>query len=132
VPIDEKQKTVNARDLWEFLEAKTRFNDWIIARIDEYEFQEDRDYTCFTENSVKPQGGRPSKEYHISIHMANELWIARENLKKPGARTDLSEKSERLHTWTGYCQDVGIGYSTAQRWLNNWFPEALTLEKKPF
>ena len=34
----ELQQTVNARELHAFLEVQTRFNDWIAARINEYEF----------------------------------------------------------------------------------------------
>ena len=34
----ELQQTVNARELHAFLEVRTRFNDWIAARINEYGF----------------------------------------------------------------------------------------------
>ena len=52
-------QAVNARELHTFLEVQTRFNDWIAARITDYAFVENQDYVRFTENSVKPQGGRP-------------------------------------------------------------------------
>jgi hypothetical protein len=63
--------------------------------------------------------------------VANELWIAREILSKPGARTDLGKNLPRF-TWSGYCVEIGIDYHTANRWLNQWFPESLTLENKPY
>ena len=62
--------------------------------------------------------------------VANELWIAREILSKPGARTDLGKNLPRF-TWSGYCAEIGIDYHTANRWLNQCFPESLTLENKP-
>lgn len=52
-------QTVNARELHEFLEVETRFNDWMVRRIEEYEFQDDRDFCSFLSKSF---GGRPAKE----------------------------------------------------------------------
>jgi phage anti-repressor protein len=66
-------QVVNARELHKFLEVETRFNGWISARINEYDFIENQDFISFTENSAKPQGGRPVKEYHLSLDMAKEL-----------------------------------------------------------
>ena len=62
-------ETVNARELHAFLEVQTRFNDWIAARINEYGFIENQDFVSFTENPVKIQRGRPSKEYQISLDL---------------------------------------------------------------
>ena len=42
--------------------AQTRFNDWIAARITDYDFVENQDFVSFTESSVKPQGGRPRQQ----------------------------------------------------------------------
>ena len=70
-------ETVSARELHTFLEVRTRFNDWIAARISEYDFVENQDFVSFTENPVKIQRGRPSKEYHITLDMAKELAMGR-------------------------------------------------------
>ena len=70
---DELVETVNARELHAFLEVQTRFNDWIATRISEYDFVENQDYVRFTENPVKPRGGRPSVEYFTTLDMANKL-----------------------------------------------------------
>ena len=76
IPIDEKRKTVNARDEWQFLEVKTEFSHWINRRISEYNFEENEDYIVIVKNDENPKGGRPSKEYHNSISMAKELrWL---------------------------------------------------------
>ena len=82
----ELQQTVNARELHAFLEVQTRFNDWIAARINEYGFVENQEFVSFTENPVKPQGGRPSKEYQISLDMAKELAMVERNEKGKQAR----------------------------------------------
>ena len=77
----EVQQTVNARELHAFLEVQTRFNGWIATRINEYGFVENQDFIIFTENSVKIQRGRPSKEYQISLDMAKELAMVERNEK---------------------------------------------------
>jgi len=77
---------IDARALHEFLEVTTRFNDWIAARISEYEFQENQDFISFTEKSVKPKGGRPTKGYHLTLNMAKELSMVERNEKGREAR----------------------------------------------
>lgn len=67
---DAGQQTVNARDLHEFLESKQEFSNWIKARIQDYGFVEGKDFLIILSKSA---GGRPSKEYHISLDMAKEL-----------------------------------------------------------
>lgn len=76
-------QTVNARDLHEFLEVTSRFNDWILNRIKDFGFEEGSDYSTFTENLVK---GRPAKQYAISIDMAKELSMVERNDKGKEAR----------------------------------------------
>jgi anti-repressor protein len=46
IKIEEKEgkQTVNARELWYFLESKQDFSDWIKKRIDKYGFIENSDY----------------------------------------------------------------------------------------
>ena len=41
----DNEQIVSARLLHEFLEVKSRFNDWINNRIEKYGFLEDVDYT---------------------------------------------------------------------------------------
>ena len=60
-------ETVSARELHTFLEVRTRFNDWIKNRINEYGFVENQDFTTLTKNLVN--GGRTT-EYYISLDTA--------------------------------------------------------------
>lgn len=76
--------TCDARELHRFLEVATRFNDWVAARINEYAFDEGRDFYSFF--SKTPEGGRPSKEYAISLDMAKELAMVERNAKGRQAR----------------------------------------------
>ena len=91
-------ETVSARELHAFLEVQTRFNDWIAARINEYGFIENQDFVSFTENPVKIQRGRPSKEYQISLDMAKELSMVERNEKGKQARRYFIECEKQLQT----------------------------------
>ena len=82
----ELQQTVNARELHAFLEVQTRFNDWIAARINEYEFIENQDFVSFLKTTKKPNGGRPAIDYHITLDMAKELAMVERNEKGKQAR----------------------------------------------
>ena len=90
-------ETVSARELHAFLEVRTRFNDWIAARINEYDFVENQDFVSFTENSVKPQGGRPTIEHYISLDMAKELSMVERNDKGKQARQYFIECEKQLN-----------------------------------
>ncbi|QGA55854.1 hypothetical protein GHC20_01625 [Brucella sp. 2280] len=85
-------QTVNARELHEFLEVSTRFNDWITARIRDFGFVENEDFVTFTENPVK---GRPTKEYALSLDMAKELSMVERNEKGKQARQYFIECERR-------------------------------------
>lgn len=79
-------ETINARDLYEFLEVKSDFKNWIKNYIKDFDFKENQDFISFGKNLPKPKGGRPSKEYHISINMAKELSMLQRTEKGKQAR----------------------------------------------
>jgi len=66
-------QTVNARDIHEFLQVGKDFSNWIKDRIEQYGFVENQDYIVIANFGDNPQGGRPSKEYHVSLDMGKEL-----------------------------------------------------------
>ena len=74
----ELQQTVNARELHAFLEVSTAFKDWVSRRIKDYDFIENLDFCSFLSES---SGGRPSKEYYITLAMAKELAMVERNEK---------------------------------------------------
>ena len=79
-------KLVNARELHAFLENKDMFSNWISDRINQFDFVENQDFISLLENTKKPQGGRPSKDYHITLDMAKELSMVERNAKGKQAR----------------------------------------------
>lgn len=80
------QRAVNARELHAFLESKQQFADWIKDRIEKFGFVENQDFEVFQNFMKNPQGGRPSKEYALSIDMAKELSMVENNERGRQAR----------------------------------------------
>jgi anti-repressor protein len=63
---------VNARDIYIFVDVKTRFNDWISNCINYADLQEGKDfYSKFS----KSTGGRRSVDYELTIEAAKEVCI---------------------------------------------------------
>ena len=83
---DESIPTVDARELHSFLQVGKDFSTWIKSRIDQYEFVENSDFLVFTSSGENLTGGRPSKEYAISIDMAKELSMVERNERGKQAR----------------------------------------------
>ncbi|HGJ5884505.1 antA/AntB antirepressor family protein [Arsenophonus sp.] len=90
----ELSQTVNARDLHAFLESKQKFADWIKDRIQQYGFIESQDFIVILGKT--PNGGRPAKEYHISLDMAKELSMVERNEKGKQARQYFIECERRI------------------------------------
>lgn len=92
---DSTISTINARDLHAFLEVGKMFAHWIKDRIEQYGFIEHHDYVVFAETGNNPSGGRPAKEYAISLDMAKELAMVERNDKGKQARMYFIECERR-------------------------------------
>ena len=88
-------QSVNARDLHAFLESGKHFANWMKDRITQYGFIENKDYEVFAEIGNNPSGGRPAKEYMISLDMAKELSMVERNEKGKQARQYFIECERR-------------------------------------
>jgi len=73
--IGNEAKAINAKELYDIINAGSRFNDWIARRIKKYGFEENQDYIIVTEQTQ----GRPLKEYYITLDMAKELAMVENN-----------------------------------------------------
>jgi phage anti-repressor protein len=97
IPIeDDKDFPVSAKDLYEFLGITLRFNDWINNAITDYDFKEDEDYRfspIFRENS---KGGRPLKDYYVSLEMAKEIAMVAKSEKGRQVRRYFIQKEKEL------------------------------------
>ena len=65
---ENSEQTVSARLLHEFLEVKTKFNDWISKRIEKYNFTENIDFQALAQKKVTAQGNEIEfKDYWLKI-----------------------------------------------------------------
>lgn len=85
VNYENERPTVSGRELHGFLEVKERYNDWF-KRMAEYGFDESVDFMSFTENTVKPTGGRPATDHQLTVDMAKEISMIQRNEKGKQAR----------------------------------------------
>ena len=90
---DETVQTVNAKELYEFLEVRSKFADWIKNRIADYNFQENQDFITLSKNLEN--GGR-TIEYYITLDMAKELAMVERNDKGREARKYFIECEKQL------------------------------------
>jgi len=93
-------QTVSARDLHAFLKVGKVFAAWINERIEAYGFSENVDYVVFSETGNNPHGGRPAKEYAITIDMAKELSMVERNEQGQKARRHFIACEKKLKELT--------------------------------
>lgn len=79
IPIynNNNERMVNARELYNFLQSKRQFADWIKLRISKYDFIENEDYFSL---SQKCEGNNATKiEYYLTINTAKEMAMVENN-----------------------------------------------------
>lgn len=94
----------DGRELHTFLKNGDKFADWIKGRIEKYEFAQGKDFEGFSGKTEKPQGGRPTTEYHLSINMAKELSMVENNEQGKIARRYFIE-----------CESIALGQGAAPK-----------------
>lgn len=88
IPIQEHDgnTAVSLRDLHEFLEVSTKLKDWA-PRMFDYGFVEGQDYVEVSlKNEQNPFGGRPARNWAITLDMAKELSMIQRTDKGKQAR----------------------------------------------
>ena len=73
---------------------------WIKNRIEKYGFVENQDFVVFHKKMENPQGGRPSREYYITLDMAKELAMVENNKKGMQVRKYFVECEKKLRETT--------------------------------
>ena len=82
VNYDGEQPTVSGRELYEFLEVKSKYADWF-KNMSAYGFDENTDFTTFSKNLEN--GGR-TIDHQLTVPMAKELCMLQRNEKGKQAR----------------------------------------------
>ncbi len=80
------QSLCNARDLHTFLEVGKDFSNWIKDRIQQHGIVENQDFIVIAKFGENPNGGRPSKEYHLTSEAAKHISMAEHTPKGQEAR----------------------------------------------
>lgn len=83
---------INAKDIYSFVEVRTRFNDWIKRCINYADLQEGEDYYS---KLGKSTGGKPPTIFYFSIDAAKEVCIVSATSKAKKLRRWLISLSKR-------------------------------------
>lgn len=126
----EQVTAVNARDLHEFLGVGKKFASWFEERVEGFGFVEGVDYAVFPDFGKK-SGGRPRKEYAITISMAKELCMVERNEKGKQARLYFieCERVAKQKTCMPALPDFTNPAIAARAWAEQ-YEAKLTAEKK--
>jgi len=84
VDYSRNEPMVSGRELHQFLEVETRYNDWF-RRMCEYGFSENVDFYSILSKTGE-SGGRPSTDHQLSIPMAKELCMIQRTERGKQAR----------------------------------------------
>ena len=107
------ENKVDGRELHEFLQIETRYNDWF-ERMKEYGFVEGVDFYSKM-SKTSPNGGRPSIDHDLTISMAKEICMIQRNERGKQARLYFIECEKRLKAQCKPMSQVEILAQAAQQ-----------------
>jgi phage anti-repressor protein len=121
-------QTVNARELYEFLESKRKFSDWIKERIELYDFIENKDYV---KHKIVTQYNQVDRiDYHISFDMAKEISMVERNDKGKQARQYFIECEKKLRAIVPTLTPLDMIIQTAKH-IQNLENRVKAIEDRP-
>jgi len=83
--------SVNSRDIYEHLDVKRQYADWIKSAIEKYDFEENIDFHIF----VKPTNNQ--KDYIVTLDMAKELCMVSNTPKGKETRKYFIQAEKELN-----------------------------------
>lgn len=86
---------IDGRTLHGFLEVGKAFAAWMPEQIEAFGFLEHQDFEVYSKSGENPAGGRPRKEYLLSLPMAKELAMVQRTTKGKQARLYFLECERR-------------------------------------
>lgn len=89
------EQLVSARELYDFLEIKSKFADWFKNRVLKYGFEENQDFVTLSKNLEN--GGREI-DYVLKIDIAKELSMVEGNEKGSQARKYFIACEKKIKT----------------------------------
>ena len=89
--------SVNARDIHNYLQVNSRFNDWINRAISKYDFKENIDFTVLKNEYAEKWEFSPT-EYIVTMDMAKELAMLENNPKGRETRKYFIDCEKKLNS----------------------------------
>lgn len=131
IKINENGK-VDARELYAFIEVKTRFSNWIKRSIDYADLIEEKDF--YPVLDIGKKGGRPTQNYQLTIDAAKEVCLVSATAKGKDLRKwliDLSVKRENLELITIKEAAFAVKVINCLKYIDNQ-KEAYSIHQKHF
>lgn len=119
IPIEEKngQRAVNARHLYVWLGSKRQFTDWMREQIENCDLVQDVDYQSFSQNCEKPNGGRPSIDYALSLNAAKEISMMARSQRGKEARRYFIDCEKALMSMQQPSYQIADPIERAKQWI---------------
>lgn len=111
------RSVVSARELHQVLQSKREFATWIKDRINKYGFVENQDYEVFDNFVKNSNGGRPQKEYALSLDMAKEIAMVEGNERGRMVRRYFIEAEKKLRHMNQPSYMIADPVERAQQWI---------------
>lgn len=89
------EKVVYGTELFQILQSRRQYTDWIKDRFKECDAVENVDYESFSQKNEKPKGGRPAMEYIIKLDTAKEMAMLERNEKGKQVRRYFIQVEKR-------------------------------------
>ena len=123
---NQELKTINGRNLHQWLDVKSEFRHWIKRRIKKYQFTENRDYLTIN----KKINRQIFKEYYLTIDMAKQLAMVENNKKGLEARQHFIKCEEVLKQVIQNHQQLLEDPIYLRKTLGNYVDKVLELQPK--
>ena len=127
---DKGEKVVYGTELYQVLEVKSRFNDWIRNRLDDCDAMENRDYQTLTKNLV---GGGKQREYIIKLNTAKEMAMLERNAKGKQVRRyfiDVEERYKEITSQRSHWQQTRLESKTTRKMETDEIKQLVEYAKK--
>ena len=89
------EQCVDARELWVALESKQRFGNWITNRIETSKLIDGQDFGVNNKPIINPKGGRPEKDYILTLDIAKHFAMMENTSKGHEVRQYFIEVEKR-------------------------------------
>lgn len=127
----ELKRAVSAKELYKFLDVRTDYATWIKRMID-CGFEENIDYEVFHNSLVNPNplGGRPSKDYLMTIEMAKEISMLQRTEKGREVRKYFIECERQLKEQQLAVPNFSNPVEAALAWIDEYKAKQLAIEER--